>query len=267
MANQPPVIAAIGSPTIPELAPYSLQLTASDPDTPVSQLAWSLVSGPSGASINATGQFTWTPTESQGPGNFPVIVSVSDGSLTAQATFTISVTEVNQSPLIAPLSSQTVDEGTQLSLQVAASDADLPAQALTYALGPGAPSGATISSSGLFQYTPTEADGPSQLIVPVIVTDALGASSTASISITVREVNQAPVIAPIASATIEESLTYNVLFSASDADLPAQTLAWSLVSGPAGAVLNPTTGRFAWRPTSRKALACFRLWSRFPTAA
>ncbi len=257
VANQPPIIAAIGSPSIPELAPYALQLSASDPDTPISQLAWSLVSGPSGASINATGQFTWTPTESQGPGNFPVIVAVSDGSLTAQATFTISVTEVNQSPIISPLGPQSVDEGTPLSVQVSASDADLPAQALTYALGPGAPSGATISSNGLFRYTPSEADGPGQLLVPVIVTDALGASSTASISITVREVNQAPVIAPIASPTIEEHTTYNVLFSTSDADLPAQVLTWSLVSGPTGAALNPTTGRFAWRPTESQGPGVF----------
>lgn len=33
VVNQPPVIAAINSPTIPELAAYQLQLTASDPDT------------------------------------------------------------------------------------------------------------------------------------------------------------------------------------------------------------------------------------------
>ncbi len=38
VVNQPPVIVAISSPSIPELAPYSLQLAANDPDTPITQL-------------------------------------------------------------------------------------------------------------------------------------------------------------------------------------------------------------------------------------
>lgn len=36
--------------------------------------------------------------------------------------------------------------------------------------------------------------------------------------------------------------------TATDADLPANTLTFSLVSGPPGATLNPGTGQFTWRP-------------------
>ena len=175
--NQPPIIAGITSPTIPELAPYQLQLSATDPDTPPTQLVWSLVSGPVGSQLSATtGQFTWTPTEAQGPGVFQVVVVVTDGTSTTQATFSISVTEVNQPPVIAPITNQTIDESTLLTVQISASDADLPAQTLSYALGQGAPAGASITSTGSFSWTPSEADGPGVFTVPVIVTDSLVAA-------------------------------------------------------------------------------------------
>ena len=42
-------------------------------------LSFSLVSGPTGAAVDAsTGRFTWTPDEPQGPGVFPVSVAVRD---------------------------------------------------------------------------------------------------------------------------------------------------------------------------------------------
>jgi len=50
------------------------------PTCPPKTLTYTLDAGfPSGASINATnGVFTWTPTEAQGPGSYPVTVRVSD---------------------------------------------------------------------------------------------------------------------------------------------------------------------------------------------
>ena len=51
--------------------------------------------------------------------------------------------------------------------------------------------------------------------------------------------------APIASQTIHAGATLSISNSASDPDLPAQTLAFSLDPGaPPGAVINPTNGLF-----------------------
>ena len=43
-------------------------------------VAWSLDAGaPAGAAINAaTGAFSWTPTEAQGPGVFPITIRATD---------------------------------------------------------------------------------------------------------------------------------------------------------------------------------------------
>ena len=247
VVNQPPIIAAINSPTIPELASYQLQLTATDPDTPPAQLIWSLVSGPAGSQLNAsTGLYAWTPTEAQGPGVFPVVVAVTDGISSVQRTFSISVTEVNQPPLIAPITNRTMDESTLLTAQVIGTDADLPAQTLTYALGPGAPAGATISSTGNISWTPSEANGPGVFTVPVIVTDSLGASVTRSFTITVREVNRSPVLTPISNQTVNINQTLSVTAVATDPDLPANTLVYSLTTAPAGATINAQTREITW---------------------
>lgn len=64
----------------------------------------------------------------------------------------------------------------------------------------------------------------------------------------------APEITPIEPKTVRagELLTFNV--AATDADLPAQTFAYSLVGTvPSGATINPATGVFSWTPTPEQA--------------
>src|SRR6266536_401537 len=72
-------------------------------------------------------------------------------------------------------------------------------------------------------------------------------------TITVNDTNVAPVLAPIGnkSATINVALTFTA--TATDADIPANTLTFSLTLGsPAatGATINASTGAFSWTPTT-----------------
>ncbi|WP_229310725.1 malectin domain-containing carbohydrate-binding protein, partial [Larkinella arboricola] len=61
--------------------------------------------------------------------------------------------------------------------------------------------------------------------------------------------NLAPVLASIGSQTVTlgQSLTFTA--QATDADVPAQTLTYT-VSGPASASINASTGAFSWKPTT-----------------
>jgi hypothetical protein len=69
--------------------------------------------------------------------------------------FTVIVNEVNTQPTIGTVGNQSVNEGSTLSLNITASDSDVPANALTYTLV-SPPSGASIDpSTGLFIWTPT----------------------------------------------------------------------------------------------------------------
>ena len=87
-----PQITAIGDTTVDVEELLTFTVMATDDDTPADQLVFSLASGaPAGATINAdTGVFSWTPTAAQA-GTHAIIVRVSDGTLTAQEPFTVTV--------------------------------------------------------------------------------------------------------------------------------------------------------------------------------
>lgn len=80
--------------TIPELSSYSFDANATDSTVPAQTLSFSLTNAPTGANINpTTGVFTWTPSETQGPGTYTFTVVVSDGSLSDSQSVNIKVTE------------------------------------------------------------------------------------------------------------------------------------------------------------------------------
>jgi hypothetical protein len=66
--------------------------------------------------------------------------------------------------------------------------------------------------------------------------------------------NTPPILAPIANQEITRGQTLAITANASDNDLPAQTLTFSLGAGaPAGATITPGTGQFSWQPTTAPA--------------
>ncbi len=261
--NSPPTLAPIGAQSGDEQTPIAFTAMASDSDLPVQTLSFSLQDGvggavPAGAAIDpGTGDFTWTPTEAQGPGVYTFDVVVTDDginppNLMDSETITVTVDEANVAPVLDPIGNQTVDELTQLSFVATATDADLPANTLTFSLDVGAPAGASIDpSSGAFTFTPSEAQGPGLYPVTVRVTDdgtpALDDFET--FDITVAEVNVAPVLDPIGNQTVDELTLLSFNAMASDADLPANTLTFTLDAGaPAGAGIT-TGGLFTWTPS------------------
>src|SRR5204862_459736 len=132
-----------------------------------------------------------------------------------------------------------------------ATDTDLPANTLTFALVSG-PSGVSVNpTTGVLTWTPTEAQGPSTNTITVKVTDdgTPALSATNSFTVVVNEVNSAPVLTVPSDQTINELSTLVVTNTASDSDLPANTLSFGLVSAPAGVLLDANTGVLSWTPT------------------
>ncbi|MRS12778.1 MAG: hypothetical protein EG823_06875 [Actinobacteria bacterium] len=181
--NTAPVLAAIGNKNVAEGSLLSFTATATDADIPAQTLIFSL-SGtpPTGAAITSGGSFTWTPTEAQGPGTYPITVVVSDGAATASETITVTVSEVHTAPVLAAIGNKNVAEGSLLSFTATATDADIPAQTLIFSLSGTPPTGAAITSGGSFTWTPTEAQGPGTYPITVVVSDG---AATASETITV----------------------------------------------------------------------------------
>jgi len=66
-------------------------------------------------------------------------------------------------------------------------------------------------------------------------------------------VNQAPQLAAVSNQTVVAGVAVIVTNTASDADVPSQTLAFRLLAAPAGAAISTNTGRFTWRPLMAQA--------------
>ncbi|MCG8370174.1 MAG: putative Ig domain-containing protein, partial [Proteobacteria bacterium] len=174
--NVAPVLGLIADQGVQQESLLTFTATATDADDPANTLTFSLDPGaPTGAAITSGGVFTWTPTTTQGPGDFDITVRVTDDGVPSEDDFeTITVTvgeEANVAPVLALIGDRSVDELTALAFTATATDANDPAQTLTFSLDPGAPAGAGITSGGAFTWTPSEAQGPGSYDVTVRVTD------------------------------------------------------------------------------------------------
>jgi hypothetical protein len=159
--------------SVTELEPLSWSLPVMDSDLPAQSLNFQKLSGPDGLMVQTNGWLSWTPTEAQGPSTNRVRVSVSDGVALVPLEFDIVVRELNQAPVwVTPALTRRVSEGVLLSFPVVATDADLPAQPLTYRLV-GSPWGMTMSTNGIVSWRPTEIQGPSTNRVRIAVSDGV----------------------------------------------------------------------------------------------
>jgi len=260
--NVAPVLAAIGDKAGTVGVEVAFTATATDADVPANTLTFSLDAGaPAGATINgSTGAFSWTPSAT---GSFAVTIRVTDNGTPALDDFeaisiNVGAGVVNHAPVLAAIGNKTVDEGTPLTFTATATDADA-GQTLAFSLDSGAPSGAAITAAGgVFSWTPGEADGPGSHPVTVRVTDNGSPAMDAfeAISITVNEVNVAPVLAAIGNKAGTVGVEVAFTATATDADVPANTLTFSLdAGGPAGATINGSTGAFSWTPSATGSFA------------
>jgi len=194
---------------------------------------------------------TWTPSEAQGPSTNTLTTVASDGVASVTNSFVVTVLEVNSAPVfVGTPADMTLNELALLTVTNAATDSDVPAQALSYTLV-NAPAGAVISTNGVITWTPSEAQGPSTNTITTVASDGV-ASVTNSFVVTVLEVNVAPMATNdsyfLTNAVLVVAAN-GILANDSDADLPINTLTAVLVSGPTNGVLNlNSNGGFTYTP-------------------
>ena len=240
---------------------WQASASASDPDLPVNTLTYALAAGaPAGLTIDSrTGAIRFTAPSTDRQATYPVTVIVRDNgspSLSASRSFNIRVTAQRTAPVLDVLPNITIPEMVERTITIAARDLDLPDDTLSYTLVSG-PIGATLNSvTGLLRWTPTEAQGPGQFPVTVRATDRDGNSDSKSFTITVTEVNRSPSLVALSDVDLRPGDSWQASASASDPDLPVNTLTYSLAAGaPAGMTIDSGTGvmRFTAPSTDRQA--------------
>ena len=211
--NDAPTVGNYSS-TTQEDTPTSGTVIGSDVD---SSLTYSLGTQASHGTVivNPDGTWTYTPNANyNGQDSFTVIVS--DGTLTATSTITITINPVNDIP-VANNDSKIIDEDHTTTGQITATDADK--DTLTYTKDTNPAHGtATVNNNGTWTYTP-EANYHGTDSFKVLVNDSNGGTAVSTVFITVNSVNDIPVAQNDTAATKEGKATnINVLSNDSDAD-------------------------------------------------
>jgi type III secretion system FlhB-like substrate exporter len=240
-----PVITSGATASVAENTTAVMTVTATDADQPAQTLSYSIIGGADAAkfTINAsTGALSFvsapdfeTPTDAGGDNVYDVTVQVSDGqgSTDSQA-IAVTVTAGNDNaPVITSGATASVAENTTAVMTVTATDADQPAQTLSFSIAGGADAAkfAINASTGALSFlaapdfeTPTDAGGDNVYDVTVQVSDGQGSTDSQAIAVTVTSANDnAPVITSGATASVAENTTAVMTVTATDADQPAQT--------------------------------------------
>ncbi len=216
--NRAPVLAAIGAKSVNEGQTLSFRISATDPDgtTP----AFTIVNKPTNAvftdSGNGAGSLVWT-TNFADSGIYTPTFIASDGSLADTEIVAITVNNVNQAPVLAPIGAKSVDEGQSLVFRFSASDPDGTTPTFTVLNNPTNSSFVdSANGAGSFTFNPDFTQANTYNVTFIASDGSL--ADTEIVAITVNNVNQAPVLAPIGAKSVDEGQSLVFRFSASDPD-------------------------------------------------
>ncbi len=240
--NQPQGVSP-GFPTAYVGLVYAVNLSAQDAES--QEFTYSLLSGPSAATLNATtGELRWTPTLAQ-VGNAIFSIEVRD-SLGSATVVNATVQVVNAQPAATPyqvtLPRIQVGLGQDYLARVVGKDAL--GRPLTWSLQSG-PTGMLVSENGTIRWSPGNSDLGSQSIVLQSADVAGGTSTTAyTLQVVGRLVNDPPVIIsqPLTSTVLGSEYQYDLVV----VDANSDPLSYALVQAPVGMSIHPTLGTIRW---------------------
>ena len=253
--DRAPVVVAPVATSGPENAQLTFTVTASDPDGEaiVTLAAANLPAGatftPDGTQTSGT--FAWTPDFDAAPGPY-VVTFTAANALSGASSTSVTVGNVDRAPVVTAPATSDGAEGTLVSFTVTAEDVD--GETITALEACGLPAGATFiahaaHTSGTFAWTPGYDAAPGPYVVTFTTANAL--SANASTSVTVGDVDRAPVVTAPATVNSAEGTLVSFTVTANDPDGEALT-ALPAASLPAGATFTQdsthTRGTFNWTP-------------------
>ena len=184
--------------------------------------------------------------------DYALTVTAVNSTGTTPANFTVRVTDANDLPVLDAFTLPTFTEYTTGTITFTATDEDRPAQTLSFSLAANTV-GATMTTAGVFTWTPREADGGEARTFTVMVTDNVGSTPVnvnTEFTITANELpNRAPTGATITAASpVTAGSANSVTARATDEDTDTLTYTWS---SSAADTFSPATGAtVTWTPAN-----------------
>jgi T1SS-143 domain-containing protein len=180
-----------------------------------------------------------------------------DGSVPVVGTFNLTVTQVNDLPIISSGSTGSEAENAPIAnvvYQTVASDVD-PGATLTYSLTGADASLFTISSTGAVTFktspnfeAPADAGGNNVYDIIVNVTDGVSPAVTKAVAISVTNVNEAPVITSGATGSqAENTAISNVVYQTVASDPEGVALTYTLTGADANLFNISATGAVTFK--------------------
>jgi hypothetical protein len=280
--NDAPTLDAIASPQVTtQNTAKAVSFTANDVDGPLTCSATNLIYSSNNAYLVATtGAVVWSGAwpnctgtvspHANASGSAEITFFVSDGTLQASRTFTLSVT-ANVAPTVASIPSQSINEDTSAAIALTITDVDGPSQTcnstyLTYTSG----TPTVVADTGAVAWGGTwpnctavitplpNANGTS--LIMFTANDGTDISAGQVFTLTVNPVNDLPMLAAIAAqSTSEDKPSSAIAVTVSDIDGPTQTCNDSYFSYTSGtSTVVADTGAVTWSGTWPNCMAVIR---------
>ncbi|EPN8460490.1 Ig-like domain-containing protein [Vibrio cidicii] len=229
-----------------EETPLTITLKGSDVES--SSLSYQVATAPVNGSVTIAGNQAVYTGNSNFFGQDSFTYRVSDGELTSEAALvTITLSNVNDAPVISGSPSTQVDEDSAYQFVPQASDND-PADTLTYSIA-NKPSWATFDkATGALSGMPSNSDVGTHAGIVISVSDGRVSASLPAFAITVNNVNDAPVISGSPATQVNEDSAY--LFTPQVSDVDSQAFTFSITNKPAWASFDAATGTLSGTPSN-----------------
>ena len=238
--NDPPV-ATNDTAATNEDTPVIIPVLKNDTDIDGDPLTVTAATAANGTVVrNPDGTITYTPNKDFN-GTDTITYTISDGKGgTSTATVTVTVAPVNDPP-VAANDTATTNEDTPVTVAVLANDRDVDGDPLTV-ISATAPNGTVvINPDGTIKYTPNK-DFNGTDTITYQISDGKGGFSTATVTVTVVPVNDAPVTTGIASQANPDAAVISLPVAGAFSDVDGDPLTFTATGLPAGLSINPTTG-------------------------
>ncbi len=239
-------VAEPNSVTTTEDTPVEIQLMGSDPDS--DPLAYSTITEPSHGSLLGTEPNLIYMPSPNFYGSDIFAFKVNDGTAdSALATVSITVSPINDPPMAYDDTAETQEDTPIVRIDVLTNDTDVDDDSLKIiSITQGKNGSVTVNPDSTLAYSPRAKFYGSDVFTYTI-SDDKGLTDTAKVNVTVKMVNDAPVItsAPVTTATVGALYTYDV--NAADPDI-GDKLTYSLTIKPTGMTIDASTGLIQWKP-------------------
>lgn len=243
--NDAPTSTGIGNHSNLDGQVISLNVAPSFSDVDGDTLTYTATGLPAGLSINpSTGVITGTidRNASQGGtgGVYTVVVRASDGNGgSVSTTFTWSV--ANPPPLANNDGPVAATEDTPQTIDVLSNDTDPDRDPLSVVSATAGNGTVSINANGTITYTPDANFNGTDTIV-YRISDGNGGFSTATVTINVAPVNDAPVSSGLSNLVDVDNQQVTIDVSSAFSDIDGDTLSYTISGLPPGLVFDPATG-------------------------